>query len=128
MLVVLALVVKVLVVLQHPDLYDCRGNAMASVDNSKLDIQPHRDEIIEPMHRGGKSSPLRRNRRVSAPSPSGLFLLEELPMKNQPVSQKGTGGSSAPQRTATGSGSRPMGSRITIPSSNPAQAQRIRPK
>jgi hypothetical protein len=47
--------------------------------------------------------------------------------KNKVVKQTGTGGSSAPQRTATGSGSRPGGSRFTIPSSNPMKSQMIRP-
>lgn len=48
-------------------------------------------------------------------------------MKNKVVTQKGTGGSSATQRTATGSGSRPTGSKFTIPSSNPTRSQMIRP-
>ena len=47
---------------------------------------------------------------------------------NKMVSQKGTGGSSMPQKTAVGSGSRPGGSKIMIPSSNPAKSQQIRPQ
>lgn len=49
-------------------------------------------------------------------------------MKNQVIKQGGTGGSSASQNTATGSGSRPKGGKFPIPSSNPASAQMIRPK
>ena len=49
-------------------------------------------------------------------------------MKNQVLSQKGTGGSSMPQGTATGSGSRPTGSKVMIPSSNPSSQQKIRGK
>jgi hypothetical protein len=48
--------------------------------------------------------------------------------KNMPITQKGTGGSSASQRTSTGSGSRPTGGSFKIPSSNPASPQKIRPK
>jgi hypothetical protein len=47
--------------------------------------------------------------------------------RNETVSQKGTGGSSAMQGTSTGSGSRPTGSTFKIPSSNPAKSQQIRP-
>ena len=47
---------------------------------------------------------------------------------NKVVTQKGTGGSSAMQRTSTGSGSRPGGGKFPIPSSNPSNAQMIRPK
>lgn len=45
---------------------------------------------------------------------------------NKPITQKGTGGSSAKAGTATGSGSRPGGGKFPIPSSNPASAQKIR--
>lgn len=48
--------------------------------------------------------------------------------RNQPIKQTGTGGSAAKQNTNTGSGSRPSGSKFTIPSSNPANAQKIRGK
>lgn len=47
-------------------------------------------------------------------------------MKNVTAKQQGTGGSSMPQRTNVGSGSRPGSSRITIPSSNPSSAKMIR--
>ena len=49
-------------------------------------------------------------------------------ISNKVVSQKtgGTGGS-APQSTATGSGSRPTASRFKIDSSNPSSSQKIRP-
>jgi hypothetical protein len=48
-------------------------------------------------------------------------------MKAKSVKQGGTGGMSASQNTSTGSGSRPKGSKFTIPSSFPPSAQRIRP-
>ena len=48
-------------------------------------------------------------------------------MKAPVDKQQGTGGRSAPQNTATGSGSRPKGSRFTIPSSHPSAQQKIRP-
>jgi hypothetical protein len=48
-------------------------------------------------------------------------------MKTKVLKQGGTGGKSASQNTATGSGSRPSGSRFTIPSSHPSSAQKIRP-
>lgn len=48
--------------------------------------------------------------------------------KNMTTSQKGTGGSSASQKTSTGSGSRPGGGKFPIPSSNPSNPQMIRPK
>jgi hypothetical protein len=47
--------------------------------------------------------------------------------KNQPITQKGTGGSSAKVNYGTGSGSRPTGGKFKTPSSNPANAQKIRP-
>ncbi len=43
--------------------------------------------------------------------------------KNQPISQKGTGGMSAKINYAVGSGSRPTGGKIKIPSSNPKSAK-----
>ena len=49
-------------------------------------------------------------------------------MKNTTAQQKGTGGSSAAQKTNTGSGSRPTGSKFKIESSNPSSSQQIRPK
>ena len=49
-------------------------------------------------------------------------------MKSKVTSQKGTGGSSAAQRTSVGSGSRPGGGRIKIESSQPPRSQMIRPK
>ena len=48
--------------------------------------------------------------------------------KNQPIKQQGTGGSSAKPNTNTDSGSRPGGSKFTIPSSNPANSKAIRGK
>jgi hypothetical protein len=45
---------------------------------------------------------------------------------NKVTSQKGTGGSSMPQRTYTGSGSRPTAGTVKIPSSNPVNAQKLR--
>lgn len=47
-------------------------------------------------------------------------------MKMKTVKQSGTGGKSAPQGTATNSGSRPMGGKIPIPSSAPAKQQKLR--
>lgn len=58
---------------------------------------------------------------------SGLFFRSSR-MKMKVAKQGGTGGSSASQRTSTGSGSRPGGGKMTIPSSAPASAQMIRPK
>lgn len=49
-------------------------------------------------------------------------------MKNTTAKQSGTGGKSMTQGTATGSGSRPGGSKVPIQSSNPSSAQMIRPK
>lgn len=49
-------------------------------------------------------------------------------MKAKTVSQKGTGGSSSKINYAVGSGSRPGGGKITIPSSAPSSKQHIRPK
>lgn len=49
-------------------------------------------------------------------------------MKSKVLQQKGTGGSSAYIGYATGSGSRPKGSKFTIPSSRPMKTQAIRPK
>jgi hypothetical protein len=47
---------------------------------------------------------------------------------NQTVSQAPSkGGGSAPQGTAVGSGSRPTGGKIKLMSSNPSNAQKIRP-
>lgn len=46
--------------------------------------------------------------------------------RNMPVKQGGTGGKSAPQGTAVGSGSRPGGGKLPIPSSNPSNAKNIR--
>jgi len=48
--------------------------------------------------------------------------------KNTPAKMGGTGGSSMPQRTSTGSGSRPKGGSTSTPSSNPANPQKIRGK
>ena len=47
---------------------------------------------------------------------------------NMPIKQGGTGGTSKPNSHATGSGSRPKGGTAPIPSSNPANAQKIRGK
>lgn len=49
-------------------------------------------------------------------------------VSNKTVSQVGTGGMSAKQNTAVGSGSRPTPSKFKIDSSNPGQSQMIRPK
>ena len=49
-------------------------------------------------------------------------------VRNQPVKQTGTGGSSAAAKTSTGSGARPKGGKYPTPSSNPASAQRLRGK
>lgn len=49
-------------------------------------------------------------------------------VSNKSVSQVGTGGMSAKQSTATGSGSRPTPSKYKIESSNPSQSQMIRPR
>ena len=49
-------------------------------------------------------------------------------MKMKVSKQGGTGGSSAKINYATGSGSRPKGSKFTIPSSAPASPQMHRPK
>ena len=47
-------------------------------------------------------------------------------MKAKTAKQSGTGGKSAPQNTATHSGSRPMGSKYPISSSAPAKQQKLR--
>ena len=74
---------------------------------------------------------------ASAPFPrpnaaSAFFLSthQEFTMPvNRVIQQKNTSqGGSAPQKTATGSGSRPTGGKYKIDSSNPAYAQMIRPK
>lgn len=47
-------------------------------------------------------------------------------MKQKAYSGAHTKGSSMPQKTSTGSGSRPTGGKIAIPSSNPSNAKKIR--
>ena len=49
-------------------------------------------------------------------------------MPSNKVSTQAPGGKggSMPQKTSTGSGSRPTGGKITIPSSNPSSAKKIR--
>lgn len=53
---------------------------------------------------------------------------QEMVMRNKSASQKGTGGSTPVTKYSVGSGSRPGGGKLPIPSSNPPSAKNIRGK